>query len=108
MLRSILLATACLALPACVTAPAPERYDLIVRDGTIYDGSGNAPFVGDVAIRGDRIDVPPRLHHLSTSAGSGLQSSLRQGPPEGSGTRETRRWLERWDMTAAGGGARCG
>ena len=55
MLRSILLATACLALPACVTAPAPERYDLIVRDGTIYDGSGNAPFVGDVAIRGDRI-----------------------------------------------------
>ena len=55
MLRSMLLATACLALPACVTAPAPERYDLIVRDGTIYDGSGGAPYVGDVAIRGDRI-----------------------------------------------------
>src|SRR5579864_2499377 len=26
-----------------------------LRGGTIYDGSGDAPFVGDVAIRGDRI-----------------------------------------------------
>jgi len=28
---------------------------LILRGGTIYDGSGDAPFVGDVAIEGDRI-----------------------------------------------------
>lgn len=55
MLRSILLAATCLALPACATLPPAERYDLIVRDGTIYDGSGGAPYVGDVAIRGDKI-----------------------------------------------------
>ncbi len=30
-------------------------YDLILRDGTIYDGSGNRPVHGDVAIKGDRI-----------------------------------------------------
>jgi N-acyl-D-amino-acid deacylase len=30
-------------------------YDLILRNGTIYDGSGNAPFVGDVAISNDTI-----------------------------------------------------
>ena len=30
-------------------------YDLIIRHGTIYDGSGGKPFVGDVAIRGDRV-----------------------------------------------------
>src|SRR4051794_24227108 len=35
-------------------APAP-RYDTVLRGGTIYDGSGSAPFVGDVGIRGDRI-----------------------------------------------------
>ncbi len=30
-------------------------YDLILRNGTIYDGSGNTGFVGDVALRGDAI-----------------------------------------------------
>jgi N-acyl-D-aspartate/D-glutamate deacylase len=29
--------------------------DLLIRGGTIYDGSGRSPVVGDVAIRGDRI-----------------------------------------------------
>jgi N-acyl-D-amino-acid deacylase len=29
--------------------------DLILRNGTIYDGSGGAPVVGDVAVRGDQI-----------------------------------------------------
>ncbi|MCX7057027.1 MAG: D-aminoacylase, partial [Proteobacteria bacterium] len=33
-------------------APA---YSLILRGGTIYDGSGAVPFVGDVAIQADRI-----------------------------------------------------
>ena len=41
----------------CATAPGqPEPgYDLVIRGGTIYDGSGGAPYVGDVAITGDRI-----------------------------------------------------
>jgi N-acyl-D-aspartate/D-glutamate deacylase len=30
-------------------------YDLVIRNGTIVDGSGGAPFAGDVAIVGDRI-----------------------------------------------------
>ncbi len=34
---------------------AKQDYDVIIRNGTIYDGSGDAPFVGDVAIRGDAI-----------------------------------------------------
>ena len=28
---------------------------MLIRGGTIYDGSGGAPFVGDVGVRGDRI-----------------------------------------------------
>tara|TARA_B100000929_G_scaffold192762_1_gene152755 strand:+ start:22 stop:1671 length:1650 start_codon:yes stop_codon:yes gene_type:complete len=30
-------------------------HDIVIQNGTIYDGSGGAPFVGTVAIRGDRI-----------------------------------------------------
>jgi len=33
----------------------PPSYDLILRGGTIYDGSGDEPVVGDVAIDGDTI-----------------------------------------------------
>jgi len=30
-------------------------YDTVIRNGTIYDGSGGDPIVADIAIRGDRI-----------------------------------------------------
>ncbi|MGH2370801.1 MAG: D-aminoacylase, partial [Chloroflexota bacterium] len=33
------------------------EYDLVIRSGTIYDGSGGPPFVGDIAIQGDAIAV---------------------------------------------------
>ena len=41
-----------LAVTACGT---PQEYDVVIRNGTIYDGSGAAPYRGDVAIDGDRI-----------------------------------------------------
>jgi N-acyl-D-amino-acid deacylase len=49
-LASLFLATS--ATPSSDKAP---EYDLILRGGTIYDGSGGKPFTGDVAVRGDRI-----------------------------------------------------
>ncbi|MGE5927759.1 MAG: N-acyl-D-amino-acid deacylase family protein [Gemmatimonadota bacterium] len=42
--------TACAATPA-----APPDYDLIIRNGTVYDGSGAPPRRADLGIRGDRI-----------------------------------------------------
>ncbi len=36
-------------------APPPASYTMLIRGGTIYDGSGGAPYVGDVAIKGDKI-----------------------------------------------------
>src|SRR5213083_1866952 len=32
-----------------------EAHDVVIRGGAIYDGSGGAPFTGDVAIDGDRV-----------------------------------------------------
>ena len=52
--RPVLLLAAVLSLAASARA-ADAGYNLIVRGGMIYDGSGGAPFVGDIAIRGDRI-----------------------------------------------------
>jgi N-acyl-D-amino-acid deacylase len=40
--------------PPAAAAPAPA-YDVVIRGGTIYDGSGKTPFTGDVGIKGDRI-----------------------------------------------------
>ncbi|HEX3127737.1 MAG TPA: D-aminoacylase [Thermoanaerobaculia bacterium] len=49
----------CLMLAVLALVPgflsATEMYDVILRGGTIYDGSGGKPYVGDVALRGDRI-----------------------------------------------------
>jgi len=39
----------------CVTSAQSQQYDVIVRGGTLYDGTGAAPVGGDVAIEGDRI-----------------------------------------------------
>ena len=46
---------ALVALAIGAASCTPAGHDVIIRGGTIYDGSGSAPFVGDVAIRGDRI-----------------------------------------------------
>lgn len=40
---------------SCSPGGETVHYDVVVRGGTIYDGLGGAPFVGDVAISGDRI-----------------------------------------------------
>ena len=34
---------------------SPVSYDVILRGGSIYDGSGEKPYIGDVAFDGDRI-----------------------------------------------------
>src|SRR5690606_23001264 len=54
-----------LALAACAGTPVagspPAPYDLLIRNGVVYDGSGAAPRRVDVAVEGDRIAalLPP-------------------------------------------------
>jgi N-acyl-D-aspartate/D-glutamate deacylase len=62
IVRSSLIPLCCLAtLAAALSAiPSPSlaaepKYDLLIRNGHIVDGTGNPWFAGDVAISGDRI-----------------------------------------------------
>jgi len=58
--RMLTIAAAALLLGAAPAAPVVD-YDVVIRGGAIYDGSGGPPYTGDVAIRGNRIAyVGPR------------------------------------------------
>jgi N-acyl-D-amino-acid deacylase len=55
MKRISAAAVAIASLFATSAAPVPATYSVLIQGGTIYDGSGAAPYVGDVALKGDRI-----------------------------------------------------
>ena len=47
---------------ATVAQAAPARYDVVIRSGMVYDGSGGTPYPADVAVNGDRIAaIAPHL-----------------------------------------------
>jgi N-acyl-D-amino-acid deacylase len=57
-MRFIRLQIAVLMLPLCcpgIGSAEPLKVDLLLKGGTIVDGTGNEPVQGDVAVRGDRI-----------------------------------------------------
>ena len=69
----------CLLATACASAPTREssapRYDLLITNGRIIDGTGSPWYRGDVAIRGDRIAAVGVLrgaHARDTIDASGL------------------------------------
>jgi N-acyl-D-amino-acid deacylase len=63
-LRAV-VAVIALALCACATGRGGGGYDLIFAGGTVYDGSGGAPYVADVAVEGDRIAAIGDLKNAS-------------------------------------------
>ena len=58
-MKPLRLTAFCIALAGCTarTAPAPSTapYDVVITNGRIVDGTGNAWYYGDLGIRGDRI-----------------------------------------------------
>src|SRR5688572_10658615 len=63
----MLLLSACAPL-AAVQQPA-ERYDVLIVNGTVVDGTGAAQYRADVALRGDRIVRVSRAPLAQSSAG---------------------------------------
>ena len=55
MLHPARIAAAAIVAATVIIAGAQERYDLLLRNGTIVDGSGGAPYLGDVAINGGQV-----------------------------------------------------
>lgn len=56
--------TLAVAAASALTSPLQLRaqaYDILIRGGTVVDGTGRARYLGDVAIRGDRIVRISRL-----------------------------------------------
>ena len=55
MMSRLISVVALFALTSqCIAADSP-KYDVVIRHGTIYDGTGGKSFVGDVAIKNDSI-----------------------------------------------------
>src|SRR5512134_1113252 len=56
--RHVALLAACAACAPAADVPqrvAAGAYDVVIANGRVVDGAGNAWFLGDVGIRGDRI-----------------------------------------------------
>ena len=51
---ALLISVALFSPPSHGEVPA-EKFDVLIKGGTVYDGTGDKPRVVDVAIRGDRI-----------------------------------------------------
>ncbi len=54
-LRAFLIFLAVGIIASCSDGNEVEVYDVIIMNGTVYDGSGHAGVLADVGIRGDRI-----------------------------------------------------
>ena len=55
MKRHVALALGVASLFAIAAAPLPARYSVLIKGGTIYDGSGGTPYIGEVALKGEKI-----------------------------------------------------
>ncbi len=55
MMKSLVLALVIPSALLLISACGKEEFDVVIRGGTLYDGSGSAPVVADLAIDGDRI-----------------------------------------------------
>lgn len=52
---TLVLATFVMLSHAQRRAPSQLTFDVVIRNGTVYDGSGRAPVKADIGIKGDRI-----------------------------------------------------
>jgi N-acyl-D-amino-acid deacylase len=56
-----LLLVLCLLPPNVLRSQTEPPFDVIIKNGTVYDGTGAAPLLADVGIKGDRIAAIGKL-----------------------------------------------
>ncbi len=52
---AVITGAACLVGPFSTYGSGRSRFDTVIRNGTVYDGTLAKPFIADIGIRGDRI-----------------------------------------------------
>lgn len=57
----LLAATMALTMSVLISCQTGPRYDLIIRNGILYDGSGGEPVNGDIAVAGGRVVIVGEL-----------------------------------------------
>lgn len=61
MRRVTLCFSAAILAVSAISVGFSATYDVVIKSGQIYDGSGAAPYVADVAIKGDHIEAIGKL-----------------------------------------------
>ena len=69
VLGLLVLSLGCARGPSLGPTPSANQYDVIIENGRVVDGTGNAWFYGDIGVRGDRIAaiVPKGLLRNATA-----------------------------------------
>jgi N-acyl-D-amino-acid deacylase len=68
MKRTLIAILTVLYITSCfISCTTSSKYDVIIRNGIIYDGSGNNPFEADIAINADTIAFIGDLHNANAS-----------------------------------------
>jgi N-acyl-D-amino-acid deacylase len=55
LLKNLIIGVAALGLLSFPSTQAAEQYDLVIRNTKIVDGTGRLGYIGDIAVKGDRI-----------------------------------------------------
>jgi N-acyl-D-amino-acid deacylase len=69
-MKRLLVSLAVLGLACASGRSVTPQYDVIIRNGTIYDGSGGPPISGHLALRGDTIAVVAPANDAAALAGA--------------------------------------
>ena len=63
----LILLVSAVALAGCQLRPKATDYDVVIRNGSVYDGSGAAPVQADVGIKGQKIAAIGNLRAASAA-----------------------------------------
>ena len=57
-----------------------NRWDIVIRGARIFDGTGAAPFAGDLAVRGDRIAAVGEVEQALAATSKSMRAASRSRP----------------------------